>query len=394
MRRQFLSGGVIIAWLALIPASNVSAQCGPQCQAVCQGGSGGGCPGGGGNGGGRSYVPRGPSASQIRAQQADELDDQGFAAYQGGDYSTAVDLFEQALSLEPSSKFYRSRRAMAQSTILAHQGLDYLNKGDAATALSIFQRANALFSYSGWRELIAKAQNALQEAQTDSRKERQNAIIQQQSSQAVSSLVDAVTTAQTRTNSLANSGLTFKTADTPSDQRTVASNFGDRVAKPDFKTGGGLGVIAADSTRGQLLNSRKESNGQLFENREDEARANGIVQNIGTPSSQASPLDPKFAGDKGYQVAAMQLANVQAGADAVNTRMADLQSKQTASPTQERQIEISNLSVQVQMWNGAVLLATNKLADVKQKIIKSGPAIVVTNAGPATVQSTSAGAPK
>ena len=49
--------------------------------------------------------------------------------------------------------------------------------------------------------------------------------------------------------------------------------------------------------------------------------------------------------------------------------MARLKQEQKASPTQARQIEISNLSVQTTRANGAVAIAANDVSIVKQNII-------------------------
>ncbi len=105
------------------------------------------------------------------------------------------------------------------------------------------------------------------------------------------------------------------------------------------------------------------------------------MANVPTPLAQA--VEARFARNKDYQTAASELARTQAVADALNKKMAELVSKQSASPTPERQTEIYNLSGQVHQASGAVAVATANLDTVKKQIIKDGPATVVDDGAPA-----------
>jgi hypothetical protein len=138
-------------------------------------------------------------------------------------------------------------------------------------------------------------------------------------------------------------------------------------------------ALPSNSAKVQLTNSGNGTTGQLFDGGKahDDAVVDARLPNVATPSSQAAALEVKLARDKGYQAATADLTKAQATADAVNKKMANLQEQQKASPTPERQIEISNLSGQASQANGAVAIATNNLDSVKKKIIESGPAIVV-----------------
>jgi hypothetical protein len=147
------------------------------------------------------------------------------------------------------------------------------------------------------------------------------------------------------------------------------------------------GALPAKSAIEQLRNSGKESTGRLFDGggAHDDAMVDAKLPNVATPAAAAAP-DPRLAKSKDYRAAATTLAKVQTLADTLNKKMTDLQDQQKASPTPERQIAISNLSVQTSQANGAVAIAKNNLDTVKKKI-ESGPAIIVDDA-PSQAQST------
>lgn len=146
------------------------------------------------------------------------------------------------------------------------------------------------------------------------------------------------------------------------------------------------GALPANSAKEQLLNSGKETTGQLFDNGKahDDAVVDARLPNVATPAA-ATPLDPRFAKSKDYQAAAATLTKAQTLADTLNKKITDLQDQQKASPTPARQIEIYNLSAQTNQATGALTIAKNNLDTVKKKIIESGPAIIVddSQAGPA-----------
>ncbi len=145
-------------------------------------------------------------------------------------------------------------------------------------------------------------------------------------------------------------------------------------------------ALASNSAHGQLLNSLKESNGQLFENRRDAASPDATLPVVATPPASA-PLAPRLAANKEYRTAAMELAKTQKAADALNKQLSDLQTQQDVSSTPARQIDIYKLTGQVNQANGAVKIAAGNLDDVKHKILQEGPAIVVTDRAPAGNQS-------
>ena len=146
------------------------------------------------------------------------------------------------------------------------------------------------------------------------------------------------------------------------------------------------GALAASSAKGQLINgtSGGETLGQLFDNRSGPAEATVIARIPGaaTPAAQPAALDPRLASNKDYQAAAATLATAKAAAEALKERQADLEERQSKSPTPERQIELYNLSGQVSVANGTYIQAENKLAVVKKTIM--APPVIIED-GPVSV---------
>jgi len=159
------------------------------------------------------------------------------------------------------------------------------------------------------------------------------------------------------------------------------------IVQPICKSVTMTGALPAKSAKEQLLNSTKETTGQLFDNGKshDDAVVDAKLPNVATPAA-ATALDPRLARSKDYQAAATTLANAQTLADTLNKKMTDLQDQQKVSPTPERQIAISDLSAQTSQANGSVAVAKNNLDIVKKKVI--GPAIVVDDSPIGHAQST------
>jgi tetratricopeptide (TPR) repeat protein len=85
--------------------------------------------GGGGSGGGSSsssggfwrLFESGPSAAEQAQQQAIEQNNQGVQAYNKGDWATAISLFQQALQKSPDDPVFRKNLANAQANLAALQ---------------------------------------------------------------------------------------------------------------------------------------------------------------------------------------------------------------------------------------------------------------------------------
>jgi tetratricopeptide (TPR) repeat protein len=105
---------------------------------VCGGGSGGGC--GGGGGGARRVAPQ-QSPADIAAEQARGFFHAGVDAYKSGDYTSALNYFQQAAATDPGEPLYRYNIAASRAAMVNEQGRTALRNGDYAAALNYFQQA-------------------------------------------------------------------------------------------------------------------------------------------------------------------------------------------------------------------------------------------------------------
>jgi hypothetical protein len=149
-----------------------------------------------------------------------------------------------------------------------------------------------------------------------------------------------------------------------------------------LRPSGVSGAAISSTAKEQLLSatSGKETLGQAFDNGNGagDVSVSTAPPVVTTPSSE--PLDAKLVNNKDYQAAAATLVQTKATADALNKKRSDLEAIQTTSPTPERQIEIYNLSGQVNGANGALLQAQNNLRAVK-RTIEGSPVIVDATSG-------------
>jgi len=261
MVRPALFGLVLLIGLAIYPASETWAQ--SQRDAVCQGSCGGGCgpcstTGGGGSTGNRSR----PSAAEIAAKQAYALNDQGLAAYTKKDWTAAEAEFRRALQLSPNDQIIRRNLGLSQG----HQGEDAYRNGDYTTAVNYFQQALANVpaddpNESILRKDLAAAQEKLDQAKRDEEQHRQDKITANNMQQSIQTLAQSMTAAPSsggldfidpKSSTPAaggsvskNSGLDFidpseplkdAVADTPSDKKSARGTFGESVARPNLAT--------------------------------------------------------------------------------------------------------------------------------------------------------------
>lgn len=413
---------------------------------VCGGGCGGGCGpcasgGGGGGGGWRAPAAPRPTAAEIADEKSRAQNDQGLAAYNKKDWAVAEAYFRKALKFTPNDRVVLRNLA----NTLGHEGEDAYRKGEYTESVKLLQQALAIDPEDdASRQVIiddlAAARKSVDSGVAEVLRQEQQKIQDKLSagdmrdslSRMVTSLSSESTAAagsKTPGNTSAGSGgLTFTDAG-PALKDAVADTHSAPATSPapDAKTSGnrapantgnstglfgspgtpantGLEFTAAppalavgsskglrsNSAKEQLFNSGRETTGELFDNGKahDDNNVDTSLPDVGTPSAQARPLDVKLARDKDYQAAATELTQAQSKADTVNKKMAELQGQQKAGPTPERQIEISNLSAQASVANGAVVLAQNNLDTVKKKIIESGPAIIVEDSTPAPAQPT------
>jgi tetratricopeptide (TPR) repeat protein len=165
---------------------------------VCQGGYGGGC----GTAPSRRNEPRQPSARDLeierhnqgihvynaavdayrRGDYATALDlyqqaltilprdrdclaaiprTRGMMAYKKGDYATALDFYQQALAFLPRNRYLLNAVASTHGMMAAQEGEAAWNRKDIATALAFYKQAFAYYPDNTWRDNIAIAQKAL-----------------------------------------------------------------------------------------------------------------------------------------------------------------------------------------------------------------------------------------
>lgn len=378
---------------------------------------------GGGGGGGRAapapYIPPPPSPAQIAAQQANAINENGLRAEKAGNLALAISLYEQALRLSPRADI-ANNLAHARAEVLDKQAIEAERAGNSALALRLFEQATQALPADRFydparttlKKNIAKTRAHLEEQQGREKQQQQDKVAAANMEQSIENLAQSLK-ATASTGGLdfnaagagnkpdQSGGLQFMAAKPAAAGNSVQGNNGAPPGSAvQFNPGAKFGDAPevkveagkeAGSAREQLFNSRFESTGQLFDNgrAHDDAAVDAKLADVTTPLAQA--VEARFARNKDYQAAASELAKTQAVADALNKKMAELVSQQSASPTPERQTEIYNLSGQVHQASGAVAIATTNLDTVKKKIIKDGPAIVVDDAAPAGAQPAPAG---
>jgi tetratricopeptide (TPR) repeat protein len=412
--------GAVALCLGLFPVSEALAQ---HCQAYwtaqykCAMGCG---PCGGGGGGAPApYIPPPPSPAEIAAQQARAINQNALSAEKAGNLALAISLYEQALRLSPTADI-ANNLAHARTEVIDKQAIEAERAGNSALALRLFEQAlRALPADSYYepsrvtlRKNIAQTRAHLEEQQGRERQQQQDKVAAANMEQSIKNLTQSLTTTTSTSGLDFNDGRTGSKPDVSGGLPFMAGKpaAADSPAKADngaappavfqFNPGAKYGKAPevtvegakeAGSAREQLFNSRFESTGQLFDNgrAHDDAAVDAKLANVATPLAQA--VEARFARNKDYQAAASELARTQAAADALNKKMADLVTQQSASPTPERQTEIYNLSGQVHQASGAVAIATTNLDTVKKKIIQEGPAIVVDDGAPAAAQPAAAG---
>jgi hypothetical protein len=367
---------------------------------------------GGGGGGGyvapAPYVPPQPSPAQIAAAQARPINQAGINAEKAGNLALAVSLFEQAVRLSPGDAVLVNNLRHARSQVIDNQGIEAARAGNWALALALYQQALQLMptephydsGRATLRSNIQQARNQLDLQQGREKQLQQDRAAAANVQQTVQNLAQSLSAAPAPAAVPPSGGLSFiasnPAAATPAEPAGAAPagsgvqlNPGARLeaAAPEVKA---EGAIKSNSAKGQLLNSVRETTGQLFDNgrAHDDTTVNARFPDIATPPSQ-SP-DVRFANNKDYQAAATELARTQIAAETLNKKMATLLEQQKTSPTPERQAEIYNLSGQLHEAGGAVAIATNNIETVKKKIIQEGPAIVVDDGAPTAGKSTSA----
>jgi len=145
--------------IAICPAAVLAQHCQPYWTAAykCAMGCG---PCGGSSGGGT----RVESDRSRRIDAANALYDQGWAAFQRGDWAAALTLFQRA-EAEFSYKGYRRGIAMANMEIEWAKGHDARERGDYEAELAYFQRSLAFFPTEQGRKNIATAQQDIANAQ-------------------------------------------------------------------------------------------------------------------------------------------------------------------------------------------------------------------------------------
>jgi tetratricopeptide (TPR) repeat protein len=410
--------GLVSLWLGLLPVSEGLA-CTWDLNGVGYPPSCGYRGGGGGRAAPAPYIPPPPSPAQIAAQQANAINENGLSAEKAGNLALAISLYEQALRLSPRADI-ANNLAHARAQALDKQAIEAERAGNSALALRLFEQAVQALpadryydpSRATLRKNIAQTRTHLEEQQGREKQQQQDKVAAGNMEQSIQNLAQSLK-ATTATGGLdfndggANNkpdqsgGLQFMAA-TPAaaDDPAKANNGAPPASVVQFNPGAKFGKApevpverakVANSAREQLFNSRFESTGQLFDGGRghDDATVDARLPDVATPLAQA--VEARFARNKDYQAAASELARTQATADALNKKMADLVSQQSASPTPERQTEIYNLSGQVHQAGGAVAIATANLDTVKKKIIQDGPAIIVDDGTPAAAQPAPAG---
>ena len=117
--------GVVLAWFTPAAFAQRDMGCSPTVANPCSGGSTGGSSTGGsssGDGGLLGKILDGifnPGASAT--EQAREANDKGVQAYNKGDWATAISLFQQALQNDPNDSTYRQNLANAQTNLANQQ---------------------------------------------------------------------------------------------------------------------------------------------------------------------------------------------------------------------------------------------------------------------------------
>jgi len=407
--------GLVSLCLGLFPVSEGWAQhCQSYWTAQYKCAMGCGCGGGGGGGGGGYVAPPPPSPAEIAAQQANAINENGLSAEKAGNLALAISLYEQALRLSPRTDI-ANNLGHARAALFDKQGIEAERAGNSALALQLFEQAAQAMPADSFydpgratlRKNIAQTRAHLEQQQGRERQQQQDKVAAAGMEQSIQNLAQSLKPA-TSTGGLdfndgragskpdESGGLPFMAAKPASaDNPAKADNGAPPAPVVQFNPGAKFGKAPevpvegakdAGSAREQLFNSRFESTGQLFDGgrAHDDATVDAKLANVPTPLAQA--VEARFARNKDYQAAASELARTQAAADALNKKMADLVSQQSASPTPERQTEIYNLSGQVHQASGAVAIATTNLDTVKKKIIQEGPAIVVDDGAPAAAQ--------
>jgi tetratricopeptide (TPR) repeat protein len=378
---------------------------------------------GGGGGGGRAapapYIPPPPSPAQIAAQRAHAINANGLSAEKAGNLALAISLYEQALRLSPSADI-ANNLGHARAAVFDKQGIGAERAGNSALALRFFEQALQAMPADRYyepgratlRKNIAQTRAHLEEQQGREKQQQQDKVAAANMERSIQNLAQSFkTTASTggldfndgadNNKPDQSGGLQFMAAKpAAAGDPAKANNGAPPTSVVQFNPGAKFGKAPevpvegakeANSAREQLFNSRFESTGQLFDGGRghDDALVDAKLPNVATPPAQA--VEARFARNKDYQAAASELARTQATADALNKKMADLVSQQSASPTPERQTEIYNLSGQVHQASGAVAVATANLDTVKKQIIKDGPAIIVDDGAPPAAQPAPAG---
>jgi tetratricopeptide (TPR) repeat protein len=332
------------------------------------GNTGGGNSGNSGNGGGGNSDSSSSGNSRKQSRQPSAKDiaieayNAGNQAYKNGDYENALNYF---LKAGATLHHDRDTRCLVAQT----RGVIAYKNGDYRAALSYYQQAAEInHKNRSLRTAIAYLKKQIDD---ENRAAREQALASQRSAQeriAVAQREQERRLAAEREKIAENLARAQREQEQHQQDKIAADNI--QQATQNFAQS--LQAIPSDSARGQLFNSGKETTGLLFDNgrAHDDAVVDATLPNVETPSAQGTPLDARLAQDKDYQAAVIDLTRARAEADALNRKMTDLQDQQKASPTQERQIEISNLSAQTNQANGAVVIATEHAAIV-QKIIRT-----------------------
>jgi tetratricopeptide (TPR) repeat protein len=362
MVKTALFGAVLFIGIAIYPVSETWAQ--SQRDAVCQGSCGGGCgpcstTGGGGSTGNRSRSR--PSAAEIAAQQAYALNDQGLAAYTKKDWAAAEADFRRALQLSPNDQIIRRNLGMSQG----HEGEDAYRNGDYTTALNYFQQALAnvpadVSSRHILSEDLAAAQERLDQAKRDEEQRRQDKITANNMQQSIQNLAQSMTAAP------ASGGLDFID---PKSTTSATAGDGSKSGGLDFvDPSEPLKDAPSDKKAGDQLLSAAAS-GDLTKNYDiGGANAAGSLKIPTNASIDPATFSDKVKNDPRMIAALKQLDGLKAARSKLGTELEQLTTKMKTEKDPQKMKALTQEMDQKNVEYQANLLAITKGEETVKKV--------------------------
>ena len=338
-RISIVSGIVAIGLAATIPAQLPAQVATPRgCTA-----DGSWCTGDGNSGRSGGYrsntAPRGPSAEEVAARQANELNEQGLAAYKKGDWAAAEVFFRQSLENMSNAPVVRANLAYTQN----HEGVDAYKAGNFAAALNYFQQAIAILPVGDpgtqvIRDDVAAAQSKIDQAQHEKEQRQKDKIAANNMQQSIQNLAQTLNAAPssggldfndgkggtTENAGSVSKGLDFvdssvhlkDSVNDPSlDHKTSRGLFGTKVANPgstDLTPAGPVGVPGSDTKAGDQLLGAAASSDLTTNYDRGGAKTAGALKMPTKPSIDPATFSPKVRNDPRMMTALKQLEALKA----------------------------------------------------------------------------------